>query len=237
MEPIKITNALVRDLKKLRFAEPVTHVYNPLEYASKPHRDYLQRYGSHRPDYVLLGMNPGPFGMVQTGVPFGEITSVRDWLGIDAPVVRPRQQHPKRLIEGFDCARREVSGARLWGWAQERFHTPKAFFKHFAVLNYCPLAFLEESGKNRTPDKLPLEERTPLMESCDRALVRFIEYYEPAMVIGIGAYAEKRAKEALQDIPVAIGRILHPSPASPIANRGWSEAAEKQLRALGVPLP
>ena len=103
MEPIKITNALVRDLKKLRFAEPVTHVYTPLEYASKPHRDYLQRYGSHRPDYVLLGMNPGPFGMVQTGVPFGEISSVRDWLGIDAPVVRPRQQHPKRLIEGFDC--------------------------------------------------------------------------------------------------------------------------------------
>ena len=33
---------------------------------------------------------------------------------------------------------------------------------------------------------------------------------------------------------IRIGRVLHPSPASPAANRGWAAAAEKQLLALGV---
>ena len=33
---------------------------------------------------VFLGMNPGPFGMAQVGVPFGEVAAVRDWLRIDA---------------------------------------------------------------------------------------------------------------------------------------------------------
>lgn len=239
MDPFKITKSLVRDLNKLEFVEPVTHVYNPLIYAKLPHNEYLERYGQSQVDYVLLGMNPGPFGMVQTGVPFGEIAAVRDWMGICSPVKAPKSQHPKRMIQGFDCARSEVSGARLWGWAEKRFGTPKKFFKQFAVLNYCPLAFLEASGKNRTPDKLKAEERDLLTEICDKALGRFIQFYQPKMVIGVGVYAEKRAKLALQDVPVdtQFGRILHPSPASPIANRGWADAAEKQLSALGVPLP
>ncbi len=36
---------------------------------------------------------------------------------------------------------------------------------------------------------------------------------------------------------VRIGRILHPSPASPAANRGWAEVATSQLKALGVEVP
>ena len=56
------------------------------------------------------------------------------------------------------------------------------------------------------------------------------------MVLGVGKFAEKRAREILGN-RVEIGTILHPSPASPIANRGWAEQAEKQLVALGIPLP
>ncbi len=238
MEPSKITEALVKDLRKLSFAEPVTHVYNPLIYAKASHTEYLERYGSNKVDYVLLGMNPGPFGMVQTGVPFGEIEAVRDWMGIQKPVRRPKLEHPKRPIEGFDCSRREISGARLWGWAKERFLTPARFFRRFAVLNYCPLAFLEQSGRNRTPDKLPPAERASLVGCCDKALAKFIRFYEPKMVIGIGVYAHKRADQVLEaeGLNLATGRILHPSPASPVANRGWAAAAEKQLEALKVPL-
>ena len=237
MTPEKITRALVKELRTLRFEPPVDHVYNPLEYAAAAHAQYIQRYGSSPADYVLLGMNPGPFGMVQTGIPFGEIESVRSWLGIDGAIVAPARQHPKRPILGFECTRSEVSGARLWGWAKERFGTPEAFFAQFRVLNYCPLAFLEEGGKNRTPDKLLPQERALLTEICDRALVRYIQFYKPRLVIGIGAYAEKRAREALAGVEVSIGRILHPSPASPLANRGWAAAAEKQLRDLKVSLP
>ncbi len=236
MTMIEIVDELVESLRKLRFGDPVTHVYNPLEYAREPHLDYLKRYARPGCEAVLLGMNPGPFGMAQTGVPFGEVELVRDWMGIKGAVGRPRKEHPKRPIAGFECPRSEVSGARLWGWAKERFGNPDKFFKRFAVLNYCPLVFMEESARNRTPDKLPEAERSFLFEACDEALIKSVKLLKPRWVIGVGAFAEGRAKAALGGQDVKIGRILHPSPASPAANRGWAEAAEKNFKALGLKL-
>jgi single-strand selective monofunctional uracil DNA glycosylase len=230
----RIADDLVRDLQRLRFTPPVTHVYNPLDYARQPHRDYVRRYARHGVEAVLLGMNPGPFGMAQTGVPFGEVAHVRDWLGVRGRVRRPPAEHPKRQVLGFDCPRSEVSGARVWGWARERFETPERFFARFFVLNYCPLVFMEASGKNRTPDKLAREERESLFALCDRALRRSVEALEPALVLGVGNFAAARAEEALTGLPMRIGKILHPSPQSPAANRGWAEAAERDLARYGV---
>lgn len=237
MTPKNITSELCERLDGLRFSEPVTHVYNPLVYARQSHNKYLSRYGKGKKRYLMLGMNPGPWGMAQTGVPFGEIGIVRDWLGLAAKVGKPKNEHPKRIVQGFDCTRSEVSGARLWGWAKERFGTPDKFFESFMVVNYCPLVFMEESGKNRTPDKLPAAEIGPVNEACDWALVELARYYKPEWVIGVGAYAEKKAAKVLGDLDIKIGRILHPSPASPVANRGWAPAAQKQLEDLGVALP
>ena len=177
-------------------------------------------------------MNPGPFGMAQTGVPFGEVTLVRDWLGIEAPVGRPRREHPRRPVAGFACTRSEVSGRRLWGWARERFETPQRFFERFFVVNYCPLAFMEESGRNITPDKLPRAERERLFAVCDRALARTVKALRPGVVVGIGKFAADRAAAALQRSGVAIGTAPHPSPASPAANRGWAAQMERALRDL-----
>jgi single-strand selective monofunctional uracil DNA glycosylase len=233
---IETSDALVRALAKLRFAAPVTHVYQPLEYARAAWVSYVRRYGAGPKQVLLVGMNPGPFGMAQTGVPFGEVELVRDWLGIDAAIEKPRREHPKRPIEGFACARREVSGQRLWGWARDRFEKPERFFTRFFVANYCPLLFLEASGRNRTPDKLPAAERAPLERACDAALRGTVEILRPALVVGVGGFAETRAREALADLGVAIGRIPHPSPASPAANRGWAPQAERALRELGVEL-
>ncbi|MBW7901998.1 MAG: single-stranded DNA-binding protein [Rhodocyclaceae bacterium] len=220
-------------LAPLRFASPVSHVYNPLDYARAPHEQYLARYGNGKKRVVFLGMNPGPFGMVQTGVPFGEVAAVRDWLGIAAPVAKPAVENPKRPIEGFACARSEVSGRRLWGLFAQRFGTADAFFAEHFVANYCPLAFFDH-GRNLTPDKLPASEAAPLLAACDAHLRALVETLEPAWLIGVGGFAEARAAEALAGTGVQIGRVLHPSPASPAANRGWAEAAEKQLRAQGV---
>tara|TARA_A100001037_G_scaffold296866_1_gene317986 strand:- start:2324 stop:3037 length:714 start_codon:yes stop_codon:yes gene_type:complete len=236
MQPVNIVRRLNRDVKDLTFAPPVTHVYNPLDYAFEAHRSYLKQYCRTGIQALLLGMNPGPWGMVQTGIPFGEVALARDWIGIKEDVKKPKIEHPKRLIEGFDCTRSEVSGRRLWGWAQERFGTPDAFFDRFFVWNYCPLAFMEETGRNRTPDKLPTDERETLFAPCDVALKRIVDYVKPQMVLGVGKFAEKRAKDILGD-SVKIGTIPHPSPASPAANRGWSEQAEKQLVDLGIDLP
>jgi len=217
----------------LPFAPPVTHVYNPLTYARAPHEAYLTRYGAGRKRVVFLGMNPGPFGMVQTGVPFGEIAAVRDWMGISGPVDRPAQENPKRPIEGFACPRSEVSGRRLWGLFAARFGSAEAFFAEHFVANYCPLA-LFDGGRNLTPDKLPAAEQEPLLAACDAHLRTLVEVLQPAWVIGVGAWSEARARQALAGLPVQFGRVLHPSPASPAANRGWAEAATRQLVAHGV---
>lgn len=214
------------------FSHPVTHVYNPLVYARAPHQAYLARYGQSPRETLLLGMNPGPWGMVQTGVPFGEVHAVRDWLGITGRVSQPARPHPKRPVLGFACTRREVSGARLWGWARDRFHSPQRFFRHYFVANYCPLAFFAADGRNITPDRLARLDRERLLAACDAELRNLVLRLGARRVIGVGAFAEARARAALAQLDVDVARIPHPSPASPIANRGWVQAVEHELSRL-----
>lgn len=235
-ELISIYRGLSLALRDLSFAPPTSHVYDPLDYARVPAERYIERYGATPKEVLFLGMNPGPWGMAQTGVPFGTVAFARDWLGIDGPVEKPGNEHPRRPIEGFATSREEVSGTRLWGWVRDRFRDPERFFQRFFVANYCPLVFMEASGRNRTPDKLPAEEQAGLFRLCDDALRRVAGVLAPVHVIGIGAFAERRARVALAGTGIRIGRILHPSPASPAANRGWSEQAERQLLALGIEL-
>jgi len=232
---VRISRRLARAAGALSFAPPVAFVYNPLDYARRPHELYLERWGQAPKQVLLVGMNPGPFGMMQTGVPFGEVGLVRDWLGIEAPVGRPPSEHPKRPVEGFGCARSEVSGARLWGWARDRFATPDRFFARFFVWNWCPLGFLAASGSNLTPDKLAAAERGALEGVCDRALAEVVEVLDPDRLVGVGAFAEAALRRACGERR-PVSRVLHPSPASPLANRGWTERAEAELAAAGIDL-
>jgi len=232
---VEVSRALSDDVHAMRFRAPVTHVYNPLEYARKPHELYLKRYGAGKKRYLFVGMNPGPFGMAQTGVPFGDVTMVRDFLQIEADIGRPEREHSKRPVLGFGCQRSEVSGTRVWGFVRERFETPSAFFRDAFVYNYCPLCFMESSGKNRTPDQLPEDEREPLFRACDTALRRVVQCLDIKCVIGIGAFAEKRASQACGELQgVRIVSVLHPSPASPRANRGWATEVERDLKTAGI---
>ena len=225
---------LRRAVEGLAFAPPVTHVYNPLAYAWEMHTTYLTQVGCGVKRVLCLGMNPGPFGMVQTGVPFGEIAAVRDWLKLEAPVGRPVREHPRRRVLGFACPRTEISGQRLWGLFAQRFGSPERFFAEHIVINYCPLAFVEESGRNRTPDKLPAAEQAALFAACDEHLRDVVEILQPAWLIGIGDFARRRAEHVLPTSRPRVGQILHPSPASPAANRDWAGAATRQLQELGV---
>lgn len=235
---IGAASELVQALKPLGFGKPVSHVYLPTEYAWDRHCEYLQKYGGGSKKVIMLGMNPGPWGMAQTGIPFGEIPSVRDWMGISGSVDKPENEHPKRPVEGFDCSRSEVSGRRLWGLFAEKFPNATDFFRDHFVANYCPLVWMGETGKNITPDKLPAAEMAPVENACRKHLAAVIEATEPEWLIGVGAYAEKKlietVKEYFPDKQFRTGKILHPSPASPIANRGWEPQAERQLLELGV---
>ena len=231
---IRASQKLARELNALKFPAPVAFVYNPLDYAWAPHREYLERFANGPKRVLFLGMNPGPFGMAQTGVPFGEIAAVRDWLGITAAVGKPSNEHPARPVEGFACARSEVSGRRLWGLFARRFPRAEDFFAEHFVVNYCPLVFMEAGGRNRTPDKLPAPEQAALCRLCDTHLRAVVAALQPEWLIGVGGFAEKRFREAVGGAGFKLGTILHPSPASPAANRGWDTAVERQLQTLGI---
>jgi len=233
---ISAAETLRNAVDALKFGAPVTHVYNPLRYAWQAHRNYLQRVPDGGVRVLMLGMNPGPWGMAQTGVPFGEVASVRDWIGIHTSVERPQAEHPKRPIEGFECSRSEVSGRRLWGLFRDRFGDAEQFFADHFVANYCPLVFMEQSGRNRTPDKLPVEERAALSRVCDEHLIEVIQLLRPQWLVGVGAYAESCLNRVVPRTghPAPVVRILHPSPASPAANKDWAGKATEQLVASGV---
>ncbi len=220
---------------ELQFSAPVTHTLNPLDYAWAPHEQYLRKFGNGKKRVVFLGMNPGPFGMVQVGVPFGEVNAVRNWMKIDALVLQPKKPNPSRPVEGFACVRSEISGQRLWALFSERFPLAEDFFADHFALNYCPLAFFDKA-RNVTPDKLQKPETRPLYEACDAHLRACVATLNPEWVIGIGKFAENQARAALSiEFPnLQIGTVLHPSPASPMANRGWAPQATAQLAALGI---
>ena len=229
---VAISRELSDQVDALRFPS-VPFVYNPLAYARAPHEAYLERWGSKTPrEVVMFGMNPGPFGMAQTGVPFGDVVMVRDFVRVTGQVGRPAREHPRRPVKGFDCTRSEVSGTRFWGWARDRFGSAERFFEKVFVANWCPLVFMEDSGRNCPPDKLRAAERAELFRACDDALSRVVEVLRPTLVVGIGRFAEQRARTALPS-EVRIGGILHPSPASPAANRDWAGLVDAQLRTLG----
>jgi single-strand selective monofunctional uracil DNA glycosylase len=239
----KTTDRLVARLSELKFSDPVTHVYNPLVYARASWNTYLKNFGpktGESREILLLGMNPGPFGMAQTGIPFGEVAHVRDWMGIKEKVGKPPKEHPKRPVEGFDCPRSEVSGARLWGWAKRDFGTADKFFARFFVANYCPLVFMGETGKNITPDQLPAKEAEPVNAACDEALREIVLALKPKYCVGVGGFAEECLERALTGVTgfeYKIGKILHPSPASPLANKDWAGAALKNFKSMGISIP
>ena len=234
MSLLHATQSLAQELAALRFRPPVVCVYNPLDYAWDLHRAWLERFGRGTKEVLLVGMNPGPFGMVQTGVPFGEVEAVRSWLGLRGEVRRPAVEHPKRPVMGLACPRSEVSGRRLWSWAAQRFVTPMRFTRRFFVHNYCPLAFVAESGANLTPDKLRREDTEKLFLLCDRLLRQVVEFQHPQWLVGVGEFAERRLRTVFRGDEVRIGRIPHPSPASPQANQGWERLADESLRELGI---
>ena len=220
----------------LRFGPPVTHVYNPLVYARDLHGEYLRRFARAPKRALFLGMNPGPWGMAQTGVPFGDATFAREWMGLRGKTEAPDCPHPLRPVRGLECPRGEVSGARLWGLFRQKFGAAENFFADNFVLNYCPLLFLDgrEGCRNLTPDKLSPAESAPLFALCDDYLRAAAALLRPQFLIGVGRFAEGRIRGLFSEDEFIIGSIPHPSPANPAANRNFAAAAEKQLREIGA---
>lgn len=235
---LNIYQCLCDEVETLKFSWPVVSVYNPLRYAWNGFTQYM-RFSEGRKRVIFLGINPGPWGMAQTGIPFGEINAVRNFLGItEISIIPPENQNVSYPVRGLNCGRSEVSGKRLWGLFASRFGTAENFFAHHFVLNYCPLLFLcrTEKGSIRsfTPDRIDPSERMRLCRFCDTALIEAVEILKPDYVVGIGNFAYQRAKFALIGQRVTITKILHPSPANPKANHDWAGKTILTLTESGV---
>ena len=203
--------------------------YNPLNYAWNVHEEYLRRMGGLGAKTVVLGMNPGPHGMGQMGIPFAATSVVRDLLGISGiPVNQPNTPDERRPVIGLDYHKEEVSGTRLWGLLSEQYGDAESIASRVFLVNHCPLMlFSGPRATNITPDKIGGGTAKALIERCDEHLSQVVEILEANRVIGVGKFAESRARDALKEQSVEVTGCWHPSPASPLANRNggadWRE--------------
>ncbi|XP_073999923.1 single-strand selective monofunctional uracil DNA glycosylase-like isoform X2 [Rhodnius prolixus] len=169
-------------------------------------------------------MNPGPWGMMQNGVPFGETNSVRDFLDLFGTVHKPDREHPSKPVLGFSCSRSEISGRRFWELARVLgAGSPHQFFKHAFVHNYFPLCLLSSNGKNITPSELKANVKKEIERACDECLVEVLLLLEIEVVVAIGRFVEKRVQKLCSraNLPIQVVFISHPSPRNPSSNRDW----------------
>lgn len=235
MDIYDITCDFASELNSLNLEIHDTFIYNPLSYAKESLFKYFGYFKDHEVNTVYLGMNPGPYGMLQTGIPFGAVDKVRQFLNINDGVKKPYIEHPFRPITGFETKRNEISGTRLWSLFEEVYKTKENFFSDNAVLNYCPLAFLAEDKRagNIALDKIKGEYRGEIERVCDKYLNLYLMLLKPKVLVGIGQYAYKvlLRNEYKCD---KVFSIPHPSPANPKANVNWIENTINVLENEGV---
>lgn len=215
----KLSNECDKLIPNLLKIKDLQYVTNPLNYAWEYHESYLKQYSGLGAKTLLLGMNPGPYGMAQCSVPFGATDIAKNFLNIKGNFSDPKGRHPKRPIEGLDFERQEVSGTRLWGLLKQIWDNPENIHKNVFLVNHCPLLLLGETGRNITPDNISGPALKKLLKICDEHLREVVTVLGINRVVGVGKYAEKRAKIALEGLDIEITTCWHPSPASPLANR------------------
>lgn len=131
-------------------------------------------------------------------VAFGDTAMVREWLAVRGEVGKPSVEHPSRPIQGLACSRTEISGSHFWGLFKALCGTPEAFFENSYVHNYCPLCFMNKTGKNITPPMLKAAEKAQLQAICDLALLEVVRLLGVEWVVGVGKYGADRAAAALR---------------------------------------
>ena len=219
--------ALSSSLDALVPESPVL-TYNVLSYAWDNHEAYLRMALGKGAGTVMLGMNPGPYGMAQTGVPFGAVSFVRTYLGIDGKVGHPANESPLRPIVGMDIRRDEASGKAVWTMASH-YGSRDEFLSRCTVLNYCPLLFLDEKGRNFTPDCLQRDFRSKIEDLCTASLSSILAILSPSSVIALGRFAEGKAKACTS---ASVYYFPHPSPLNPSSYSFWKEKALEELRRI-----
>ncbi|XP_075222511.1 single-strand-selective monofunctional uracil-DNA glycosylase [Lycorma delicatula] len=221
----KLVLKLTSENIEVKLNPPVEYIYNPLEYAFEVHSNFVNKFCNEKKQLLFLGMNPGPWGMMQTGVPFGDINTVKNWLKLSGNITEPHRQHPNKRVKGFDCKRVEVSGKRFWSLAQHLSNNnPNTFFSNSFLHNYFPLVLLSSTGKNITPADLKSSDQKLIQNICNESLLEILAHLQVKYVIAIGRFAERRVVSLLKNknvTDIKVVYISHPSPRNPASNKDW----------------
>lgn len=223
------SKTLVQSLQKIDIGQFTNDIimYNVLDYAWDAWEQYITQYAKGTAHTLVLGINPGPHGMVQTGIPFGNISTVQHYLNIQPNIQHDKiSPHPRRPVLGLTYTREEPSGKLLWGTIQEMYPNPNDFFSDFFVLNYCPLAFFsnDEKASNLTPDKLPKIYQSHIEILCSKHLAQYLVGFQITRILAVGKYTQQIAGKVLEggglDIlmpkqKIEVQYLTHPSPLNP----------------------
>lgn len=220
---------LNNELNELQFPKNITHIYNPIVYALNLHCQYIKKFLNGKKKVMLIGMNPGPNGMVQNGVPFGNTNTVKNLMKIQGQVDQPPSLNPKRPVTGLSCTTEEPSGVRIWNLLQKLAGSLEVFGEQCFLHNFCPLAFFDEQGKNITPSELKGKIKSTLRDICLKYLEKEIQLIQPEIIIAIGSYVgdslRKLSKQSIYvRTNIKILQLAHPSPRS-LNNNNWPEKA------------
>ncbi|XP_036325238.1 single-strand selective monofunctional uracil DNA glycosylase-like [Rhagoletis pomonella] len=220
---------LNNDLQNILKPPGITHVYNPVEYASSIHCAYLEKYLDGPKRVVFVGMNPGSNGMGQTGVPFGNILTVRDEMGLTGSVQQPPSIHAKRPVSGLECNIEEPSGVRIWSLFKKLAGgSLNNFGRQCFVHNFCPLIFYDSAGHNITPSELKGDYKAKIGKACLDVLDLELDLLKTEILVVIGSYMHDMVKRSRHASSLKICKLPHPSPRS-LNNHNWPEKAEKLL--------
>ena len=185
---IELYKSLNIELDELKFFPPCFYVYNPLSYCFESFKIYFEYLNTEEEINLFFGINPGPFGMAQTGIPFGDKETVKNYLKIEPKIDIDKipKQHPKKQILGLEVKRVEKSGRIFWGVIKEFYPEKYDFFKSNFVLNFCPLCFLDEQGRNITPKVLRKEDQIALYKILEIFMLKLFKLIKIKKLIAIG---------------------------------------------------
>ncbi|XP_037927861.1 single-strand selective monofunctional uracil DNA glycosylase-like [Teleopsis dalmanni] len=168
--------------------EDITHIYNPVEYAADLHCEYLRKYLDRPKRVVFLAVHPEQNGMAQTGVPFGNVSTVRDMMKLCGEVKQPNRLHPKHPVLGLNCHINEPSGVRFWGLMDKIAGSLDTFSEQCFVHTFCPLLFFNEYGRTIEPCVLPFEIKYPMRDLLVEALCKEMKLVQPEIIVVTGNY-------------------------------------------------
>ena len=132
-------------------------VWNPGSYGAPWHRVFREIYPLRERPILMFGLNPGPYGMGQTGIPFTDVRRLRQCLPKMALTLRERGREPRvpglapRSLRRFFTREFESSAVRVYRFLELGWGSAEKGWRSVGVANSCPLLFLDPEGRNQTP--------------------------------------------------------------------------------------